>query len=558
MRRAIAVVALLCTVVLSTGVAYAGGAVRAGTARQDPPIVAYSSIPTTLPGNVISAGFEALNLKEFGDYVGLAAAGPLESVTVTLSSQACQFRPGGVCTTTPGAFFTHPITANLYTVDTATNPPSVGSLLATATLPFNILYRPSADPAHCGAGSDSWFSPADNRCFSGLAQNITFPAAAFSALPNLPSQVIWTVTYNTTRGGYNPIGMGAACFSTPQGCPYDALNVGADSLGSPQAFVGTDVEPDSVFLNSPDPTLYCGGPGVNTLADAVGCWAGNRPMARIQVAQGTTGTSLSASPTNPQLGQPVTLSATVTCSAGVTPTGTVTFFEGATPVGTVPLNGSGAASLTVNGLSGGSHTFTAQYGGDANCAGSTSPPVTVTVGCVLLSGVHIGPLLVRQPTCLAPGTHVFGPVTVAGAGALDAEGTSIAGPLTVTGGTGLRLCASDVAGFVAVSGVNGVVVAGDAGDDGNPPCRGNTVVGPVRVAGNTGFVEVGGNRIVGPLTVNGNTTSIPVPPENAAATEIEANLVFGFLACTGNTPPPTNDGRPNTVVGFRTGQCSGL
>jgi hypothetical protein len=49
-----------------------------------------------------------------------------------------------------------------------------------------------------------------------------------------------------------------------------------------------------------------------------------------------------------------------------------------------------------------------------------------------------------------------------------------------------------------------------------------------------------------------------VAPENATATEIEANLVVGMLACSGNTPPPTNDGRPNTVIGIRTGQCATL
>jgi hypothetical protein len=58
------------------------------------------------------------------------------------------------------------------------------------------------------------------------------------------------------------------------------------------------------------------------------------------------------------------------------------------------------------------------------------------------------------------------------------------------------------------------------------------------------------------VTVDNNTTTITTAPENATATEIEANQIFGNLACSGNTPPPTNDGRPNTVIGTRSRNAS--
>lgn len=138
------------------------------------------------------------------------------------------------------------------------------------------------------------------------------------------------------------------------------------------------------------------------------------------------------------------------------------------------------------------------------------------------------------------------------------EGASIAGPLTVTGGTGLRVCSSNVGGPVSVFGVTGVVVIGDAGDDGRPACAPNTVAGSVTLTGNRGFVEVGGNTILGSAIVNSNTTTLNVAPENAVATEIEANRIAGSLLCAGNVPPPVNDGRPNTVIGVRNGQCAGL
>ncbi|MGW7007396.1 Ig-like domain-containing protein, partial [Streptomyces sp. NPDC054933] len=61
-----------------------------------------------------------------------------------------------------------------------------------------------------------------------------------------------------------------------------------------------------------------------------------------------------------------------------TPTGTVSFFDGATLLGTGTLSG-GVASLTVSGLSVGSHVLTATYGGDTDFSGSTSPVDTQTV-----------------------------------------------------------------------------------------------------------------------------------------------------------------------------------
>jgi hexosaminidase len=39
---------------------------------------------------------------------------------------------------------------------------------------------------------------------------------------------------------------------------------------------------------------------------------------------------------------------------------------------------------------------------------------------------------------------------------------------------------------------------------------------------------------------------------------IGGNLIVGPLTCSGNNPPPTNNGAPNTVFGRRSGQCAGL
>ncbi len=70
--------------------------------------------------------------------------------------------------------------------------------------------------------------------------------------------------------------------------------------------------------------------------------------------------------------------ATVT-SAGGTPTGTVTFREGATALGSGTLNGAGQATFTTGGLPLGTHTITAEYGGDENFAASASAAVDQVV-----------------------------------------------------------------------------------------------------------------------------------------------------------------------------------
>jgi len=88
----------------------------------------------------------------------------------------------------------------------------------------------------------------------------------------------------------------------------------------------------------------------------------------------------SSSPTINQ-GQSVTLAATVSSNTTGTPTGTVTFLDNGSSIGTAgPSNGK--ATLTTSTLSAGTHPITAQYNGDSNFIGSTSPGINQTVNAV--------------------------------------------------------------------------------------------------------------------------------------------------------------------------------
>ena len=59
---------------------------------------------------------------------------------------------------------------------------------------------------------------------------------------------------------------------------------------------------------------------------------------------------------------------------------------------------------------------------------------------------------------------------------------------------------------------------------------------------------VAGNTIVGAVALTRNTTGVVVA----------GNTIGGSLSCSGNNPAPTDAGRPNTVSGLASGQCSAL
>jgi len=95
---------------------------------------------------------------------------------------------------------------------------------------------------------------------------------------------------------------------------------------------------------------------------------------------GTT-TSVSSSSLTISQGQSVTFTATVSSSTTGTPTGTVTFLDNGSSIGTASLN-NGRATLATSTLSAGTHPITAQYNGDSNFGGSTSPGINETVNPV--------------------------------------------------------------------------------------------------------------------------------------------------------------------------------
>jgi hypothetical protein len=85
-----------------------------------------------------------------------------------------------------------------------------------------------------------------------------------------------------------------------------------------------------------------------------------------------------SAPASTSYGSSITLTATVTSSAGI-PAGVATFFNGSNVLGTGTLNGSGVATLTTSTLPVGTDAITASYAASGNFAGSNSTATNVTV-----------------------------------------------------------------------------------------------------------------------------------------------------------------------------------
>jgi hypothetical protein len=144
----------------------------------------------------------------------------------------------------------------------------------------------------------------------------------------------------------------------------------APGAGAPDGTVQFAV--DGIAVGSPV-TLSSGTAAFSTTALAVGTrsitatYGGSLSFigstgATSQVVRSVDTTTILTSSANPAtIGQPVTLTATVTSPSG-TPTGAVTFFDGATPLGAaVTLNASGVATLTTASLTLGTHSLSAGY-----------------------------------------------------------------------------------------------------------------------------------------------------------------------------------------------------
>ena len=245
---------------------------------------AYNAIPTDVEDcSPPSLGFEANQVNEFGDEVTLDTNGgtntKLVSMRVDFQSYGCEtsghWNTGDCVSPASPGTFTVPggITANIYDPSDLTTP------IASSTINPNIPYRPTAvldtacpnnPPADPNAAANSRFLNGAGQCVYSKSVPLTFNFGG----QTLPSTVVWTVQFDTSNYGYDPIvpNLGAQpCNALARGCGYDSLNVGAKSY--PNApYAGADVNDDLAFISW--------GANGNVLASDNG-WTANRPLGEI-------------------------------------------------------------------------------------------------------------------------------------------------------------------------------------------------------------------------------------------------------------------------------------
>lgn|GEM_PF-2491094 len=205
----------------------------------------------------------------------------------------------------------------------------------------------------------------------------------------------WSWTCSSTTGGTN-----ANCSASIKTWTVAATVSGAG---------GTVAPPSQTIDNGATASVTASPAPSHSLASASGCGsgtlAGNVYTTAAVTADCVVTVAFTAAPVaavllgssaNPaQVGQSVTLTATVTGSAA-TPTGTVNFYDGASYLGSVStatpahsgntpsavLNASGIATLTTTALGAGTHSISASYLGDATYAAASSNTLVESISAL--------------------------------------------------------------------------------------------------------------------------------------------------------------------------------
>ena len=204
-------------------------------------IVLYNTIPTPLPPNLPSIGYEALSAGEFGGLIQFANGNStyiLTSATVVLSDQSYLANWSSAIngTTITSSGFSLPITLNLYSVGAGN---SVGGLIATQTISNAFIpWRP--DPT---AGCGNSYLASDGLCHTGSLSTVTFDFTGLS----VPDTIIYGLAYNTTDYGADPTGVLG---------PYDSLNF---ALADTPPTIGSNPLPDTAYWETSHVSYYADG-----------------------------------------------------------------------------------------------------------------------------------------------------------------------------------------------------------------------------------------------------------------------------------------------------------
>jgi len=276
----------------------------------------------------------------------------------------------------------------------------------------------------------------------------------------------------------------------------------------------------------------------------------NTPFTALVADSGVCPTSTSiSSDTNPSnLGALVTFGATVSSSGLSVATGTVTFKDGANVLGTGTLDGGGQTSFATSALAVGSHTITANYGGDSSHAASTSTDLTQTVnqaGTTVTVGSNLNPSAFGQsvtfnaqvtggsgtPTGTATffdGANSLGTVPLSGGAASLSTSSLAVGSHSITvsySGDSNYSGATSVALSQVVSQASSTVALGS---DANPAAFGQTITLTATITPQNGGTATGsvsftdGASSLGSVPVSGNGAALQISSLSVGSHSLKA------------------------------------
>ena len=156
---------------------------------------------------------------------------------------------------------------------------------------------------------------------------------------------------------------------------------------------------------------------------------GTSPTISEVVAKWLVGLTLSSSKATSVIGDPLTVSVTVTPSSTVTPSGSAVLKDGATTLGTLTLDATGSASYDASAFPVGTHVLSVNYLGDDTNASSTSASYTQTIQQLATATTLVSS---ANPTNGGAVLHLTAKVTAA---STNATAGSLSGTLTIKDGS---------------------------------------------------------------------------------------------------------------------------
>lgn len=379
---------------------------------------------------------------------------------------------------------------------------------------------------------------------SATTGTLSAPTAVTATAPSGASSV--SVSWSAPSTGVAPTGYRVDRTDTTSGTTSSACGSSSTAL-----LTGTSCTDASV----PDGTYR-----YTVVAIRFGWTATSGPSSsvtvRATVPTPPTATALSSSSNPSVVGQPVTLTATVTASTG-TPTGSVVFLDGSTAItcsgGTQTLS-SGTATCSTTWASADSRSITAAYAGSAAYAASSSSAVTQAVNPASTNTTVVSstnPALVGQSVTYTASVSATAP----GAGVPVGTVTFRDGSTSLTCAGGSQTLSSGTATCVLAPGSAGShgITAAYAGSANHLPSTSAAVSQVVSAASTTTALTTSATSIASGQSVTFTATVAPVAPGGGAPTgAVTFKDGATTLGCASGTPTLNGAGVATCTTSFAT------